>query len=163
MPPSAEGGGAARRGAAALGVAPIASSPKVRRKLSPTRTAVPTRTCSTDPSGRFTATVTGNSGALIRQECHRWSRHVNSDVELESRDEQTRVDRRGDRRGVGRLQEGRQEGSRAEGGRGGCGEGRGGRSGCGGAAGGARRGRGEAGRSEAARLRAGRSRGVQRA
>src|SRR5512140_3152753 len=43
----------------------MASSPRTRRKPSPSLNAVPTRTCSTLPSGRVTATVTGNPGSLM--------------------------------------------------------------------------------------------------
>src|SRR5512132_2883848 len=68
--PSAPSGGAERRGALALtGVAPIASSPSRSVKPLPLSIAVPTRTCSTSPSGRVTATVTGSSLA-IAPECH---------------------------------------------------------------------------------------------
>src|SRR5436190_15809210 len=59
------------RALTASGAGPIESSPKVRRKPSLTRTAVPTRTDSVDPSARLTRTVTGKLCSSTRGTC-RW-------------------------------------------------------------------------------------------
>src|SRR5277367_513133 len=77
--PAALGGGRLRGSA---GLAEISSSPSFRLKPSPWRTAVPTRTCSTAPSGRTTATVTGSSWSPMGAASHRRADAVNPPVQV---------------------------------------------------------------------------------